>query len=704
MSKKFDFKLMPLLTLKSGEKEYLLSRTLAAVFLVEFGLFDFFLCVYNNLFYDAAAIAAIFGLQVFALLRLPAKSNQYLNSPNIFFAVLAAVLALVSLNGQLTGACCYYFSAALVYFTGTINSPDKKYDNFIYITVLFIAGLLVQYFFMPAHTGRFLNGLMAYRFFSSVALSAILARHLFILQVKYQQADKRNDFNEVLFQSHEDAYIIFDNQTKEVVDYNRSMLALFQLPAATDLKQLYITQVMMRYLAEDSANKQLMMNGIPDNWQGEAGFINHAKNSFDALVKSVVYQQGDKKLQLLSIRNTSAGKATAVELQNYKERLLAADNTKTRFLSSMSHELRTPLNGIIGTANLIKAEAALPEAAKKNTALLLQSAEHMLDMINDILDFSKIGADTAAPCKQAFNISNCINKIVAQFNTKFSDKNLRLLTDQSEELENLPVLGDEKKLSQVIANLLSNALKFTLEGSATLIVKANAVTSNKINVRFEVADTGIGIAKNKQADIFTGFAQVHAAGLSRRYDGTGLGLTISEKLVSLLGGKLQVESETGKGSSFYFNLDFEPALTTTVASPAPTTEKPAGDIRGIKILVVEDNEINATILKTFLKKWEVQVKEAGNGIHALEMVKYHRFDLILMDLEMPEMDGFTAVKIIRQTDTTTPILAFTASMLENMDTTLAEAGFNGYVLKPYRPTDLKAKIELFAPYRKIDYA
>jgi CheY-like chemotaxis protein len=242
-----------------------------------------------------------------------------------------------------------------------------------------------------------------------------------------------------------------------------------------------------------------------------------------------------------------------------------------------------------------------------------------------------------------------------------------------------------------------------LEGSVTLTVKIKKRVDDLITIDFEVSDTGIGIPKDKQVEIFQGFAQVHADELSRRFGGTGLGLTISEKLVTIFGGKLAVESELEKGSRFYFTLDFETALNTSSAFNLPIAEDNA-DIRGIKVLVVEDNEINAKILKSFLKKWEVQVKEAGNGVHALEILKYHQFDLILLDLEMPEMDGYTAIKIIRQTDKTTPILAFTASLLENMDSILAEAGFNGYVLKPYRPAELKAKIELYAPHRKIAYA
>jgi CheY-like chemotaxis protein/two-component sensor histidine kinase len=392
------------------------------------------------------------------------------------------------------------------------------------------------------------------------------------------------------------------------------------------------------------------------------------------------------------------------ELRIYKESVEKAGRAKARFLSSMSHELRTPLNGIIGTSNLIKSEADLPPAIQKHIDVLLYSSEHMLGIINDILDFSKIDAGKLELKKQPFNIKECVNNLVATFDSQFKGKGLSLVIDQSPELEEIFLSSDEVKLNQVLANLLSNALKFTLDGNVTLTVKLKNTTDEKITIYFEVKDTGIGIPKEKHAEIFQGFAQVHAAELSRRFGGTGLGLTISEKLVDIFGGKLEVESELEKGSRFYFTIGFDRLIKTAPVIELPQKQDNNVDIRGIKILIVEDNLINATILKSFLNKWEIQMKEAENGIHALELLKYHSFDLILMDLEMPEMDGYTAIKIIRQTDTTTPVLAFTATLLENMDAFLTEAGFNGYVLKPYRPAELKEKIERYAPHRKIAYA
>ena len=228
------------------------------------------------------------------------------------------------------------------------------------------------------------------------------------------------------------------------------------------------------------------------------------------------------------------------------------------------------------------------------------------------------------------------------------------------------------------------------------------ITESNITLYFEVQDTGIGIAKEKQEEIFHDFVQINEDDL-RRFGGTGLGLAISEKLVNIFGGKLEVESELEKGARFYFTLNFESAAIIQAPKEISIVPEVIKDIRGVRVLIVEDNEINATILRSFLHKWQMQIKEARNGIHALELLKYHKFDLILMDLEMPEMDGYMTLKRIRETDDKIPIVAFTAALLENMDSLITVDGFNDYVLKPFRPAELKKKIELYAPHRKIEY-
>ena len=587
------------------------------------------------------------------------------------------------------------------------NGAKQKLATLRFIFILSFSAIIIPDIFFSLNThllkdSTIITVVLALHAIAIIILS-LLAKKIFIPKRLKLNKETGMKFHEALFQSSLDAYIVFKQDTLEVIDYNKRALTLFALPPEAELRGLYITQVMMRYLAEDSLNKELMMDKIPDFWHGEAGFVTHTRQRFFSYVKSVVYYKNEEKFQILSIRDISNIKDADEQLKIYKESVEKAGKAKARFLSSMSHELRTPLNGIIGTSNLIKTETNLPEAIQKHVDVLIYSSEHMLGIINDILDFSKIDAGKLELNNQPFSITKCIDNLSGSFASQFKNKDLQLIVEKSKELENLNILSDETKLSQVLANLLSNALKFTLAGNVTLFVRAKKITEEEATIQFEVKDSGIGIPKEKQLEIFQGFAQVHAAELSRRFGGTGLGLTISEKLVSIFGGKLEVESEMEKGSSFYFTLNFKNALLTKPLFETPEVAESEIDIRGIKVLIVEDNEINATILKSFLKKWEIQVKEAGNGLHALEILKYHQFDLILMDLEMPEMDGYTAIKIIRETNKDLPILAFTASLLENMEIILKEAGFDGYVLKPFRPAELRRKIEMFAPHRKIEY-
>lgn len=512
-------------------------------------------------------------------------------------------------------------------------------------------------------------------------------------------------FYEAFLDMFVDAYVVVNTETNDIVDFNHQMVTLFALPPQVNLKQLQINQIMMRYLAEDSDNKDLMMNQIPDRWCGEAGFLNYDKEKFYTIVNSSVFYKDEVKYQIVCFRDITSKKNAKLELVSYRSNAEKAARAKARFLSSMSHELRTPLNGIIGTSNLVLLENNLPENIKRHINILKYSSEHMLGIINDILDFSKIDAGKLELKKQSFNLHDCLTNVIDAFQVQFNEKDLSFITVLQPELDTVNVLSDEVKISQVLNNLLSNALKFTTVGNVTFKVGIENKDEQNTAVSFSVTDTGIGIPEDKQAEIFQGFAQVYTDDQSRKFGGTGLGLTISEKLVAKFGGQLKVESEPGEGSRFYFTVPFENAKPKE--EKAKVQHDPGfehiTDTHGLRILVVEDNAINATILISFLKRWGVLVKEAENGIHALELLRFHKFDLILMDLEMPQMDGYATIKKIRETDTKIPVLAFTASLLEDMESLINEAGFDDYVLKPYKPAELKKKILDYAPHRKIDY-
>ncbi len=517
---------------------------------------------------------------------------------------------------------------------------------------------------------------------------------------------KEINFFEVLFQSTLNAYIIYNKETLEVIDINKKLRTLFELPPDNDLKGLYMSQVMMRHLASDNPNLDILMNNISDSWTGEAKFITHSKNTFYGLVNTniLLNAPGEYEYQVLSIKDITELKDAKDEVLKSKISVEQAASSKARFLSSMSHELRTPLNGIIGSSNLMLSETDLDEDLKNNIEVIRYSSEHMLGIINDILDFSKIDAQKMEVKEQAFSLINCLNNVTSSFTQQYKSQDIDLIINLPvQDLQNVYILSDQMKLSQVINNLLSNSLKFTIAGSVELIVKIKELSDTNIILYFEVKDTGIGIAKEKQKEVFQAFSQIHSDELKRKYGGTGLGLNISQQLVNILGGTLEVSSELGVGSHFYFTLNLKIAAPPVIKNtPIPLPES-GKDIRGVRVLIVEDNEINANILKGFLRKWQMQVKEAITGVHALELLKYHKFDLILMDLEMPEMNGYTTLNIIREKGMEVPVIAFTATLLENMESLVTEAGFTDYILKPFRPSDLKKKIETYCQ-RKIDYA
>ncbi len=515
------------------------------------------------------------------------------------------------------------------------------------------------------------------------------------------------NFFESVFQATLDAHIIYNKETLEVIATNKRITSLFELPPGYDFKGLYMSQVMMRHLSSDNPNLDILMNNIGESWTGEATFITHSKNIFYGLVNTNILSDvlNESEYQVLSITNITELKDAKNEVRKSKINVETAASSKARFLSSMSHELRTPLNGIIGTSNLILSEPDLVEDIKNHIGVIRYSSEHMLGIINDILDFSKIDAQKMEILEKPFNLVNCLNNVTASFIQQYKSQNIDLVINLPvQDLQNLHVLSDQMKLSQVINNLLSNSLKFTITGSVELNVKIKELTDTCIILYFEVKDTGIGIAEEKQEEVFQAFSQIHSDELKRKYGGTGLGLNISQQLVNILGGTLEVASELAVGSRFYFTLNLKIAAQPVIKNiPKKTLPEVIKDIRGVRVLIVEDNEINANILKGFLRKWQMRVKEAITGVHALELIKYHKFDLILMDLEMPEMNGYTTLKIIREKDLETPVIAFTATLLENMESLVTEAGFTDYILKPFRPSDLKNKIETYCQ-RKIDYA
>jgi signal transduction histidine kinase/CheY-like chemotaxis protein len=388
-------------------------------------------------------------------------------------------------------------------------------------------------------------------------------------------------------------------------------------------------------------------------------------------------------------RNITYRKKTEAELTMAKIKAEEATVAKTQFLSNMSHELRTPLNGIIGLTNILLSEAVLPSQAK-HLEVLKYSSDHMLLLINDILDFNKIEAGKVTLEHEPFNLLETIEKVHSFFYSEAAAKSIFFEAKADTEMNRL-VKGDVTRLRQVLTNLIGNAIKFTEKGAVIFSVQVlNYLSDKQCSLRFSISDTGIGIASDKLDRIFERFGQEDQH-TTRKYGGTGLGLTISKKLIELMGSKLEVESTSGKGSRFWFDITME----CSAEKPAVAEQKKITDLKpfnNLHILVAEDNPINMIVANKILEKWNVQVSKAVNGQEALELASQNKYDLILMDLQMPVMDGLAAVDHIRQFNTTIPIIALTATSYETMLTDLHSKGLNDFVQKPFKPEELHSKI------------
>jgi signal transduction histidine kinase/CheY-like chemotaxis protein len=381
----------------------------------------------------------------------------------------------------------------------------------------------------------------------------------------------------------------------------------------------------------------------------------------------------------------------AAALMEEKTKAENAMKARTQFLSHMGHELRTPLNGIIGATNLLGKKTILQEQQEEFT-ILKYCSTHMLDLINNILDYNKIEAGKLELHPVELNLKKLLYTSTLPFYNRFEEKDVSLQIDIDNRLDAL-VLADDIRLVQIINNLLSNALKFTEKGAVCLRAICEEQSPGHLRVSFSVEDTGIGIKKEDFDKVFASFGQVYSES-TRQYEGTGLGVSICQRLLYLMNSRLEMKSEFMKGSIFSFSVQFERVLKT---------EKPvalindAVDLKGMKILLAEDNVINMMIARKTLMEWKANLLGVENGLLALQALeKNSSFDLILLDLEMPVMDGYTAIKEIKARYPHLPVLAFTAALIDqDMLASLKASGFEDALLKPFQPMELFSKIRRY---------
>jgi PAS domain S-box-containing protein len=411
-----------------------------------------------------------------------------------------------------------------------------------------------------------------------------------------------------------------------------------------------------------------------------------------SIINSVIInRQGKVDRYIEVIIDISAKKKVELELIIAKEEALQLSRAKDMFISVMSHEIRTPLNAVIGMSHLL-ADGDPMDYQKENLSILQFSAQNLMSLINDVLDFTKIETGNIELEKTEFDLRELVHGITNSMHYTTAERNI-YIKDNIDTAVPEVIIGDPTRISQILLNLISNAVKFTEKGGVTIDLKVVEQNDKSVRIRFAISDTGIGIASDKLTTIFESFKQA-SLDTTRKYGGTGLGLAISKRLIELHDSRINVDSTEGEGSTFGFTITFSKTNHTK------NKHNNVDSTLNINVLVVDDNQINRLLINKILTKWGAKTDFAENGIEAISKVESNReYDVVLMDIHMPEMGGLEATEIIRAKSESyfkqLPIIALTASMLNSQMSKIGNSGMNDYILKPFEPKVLFDKLKRY---------
>ena len=458
-------------------------------------------------------------------------------------------------------------------------------------------------------------------------------------------------------------------------------------------------------LLNEISNLDIIAKSVVMSAYGDLDNIRIAMNrgAFDFITKPIDFKDFEITIEksLAEVALLKEGFAASQKFQAEKERRMRAETSrrfKEQFLANMSHEIRTPMNAVVGITNLLLKKTPRPDQTEY-LQIVKQSAQNLLVIINDILDLSKIEAGKMELENKPFSIRQTLQNVVKMLDFKAKDKGLQLLLEIDEKVPEA-VSGDMARLSQVLMNLVGNAIKFTEEGEVRLSASTANTSNGQVEVSFAIADTGIGIEAEKLQSIFDTFSQADSS-INRRFGGTGLGLSISKQLVELQGGTLKAESEWQKGSTFSFTIPYKIAKTSDLQSQSDANQLDGSDqpLKQLRILLVEDNEFNQIVAVDTLTLLieDLQIDIAENGQIATEQIQKKPYNIVLMDVSMPIMNGYEATTYIRQKLPAPlchiPIMAMTASATTAEIERCFEVGMNEYIAKPFLEEELLKKLK-----------
>ncbi len=520
---------------------------------------------------------------------------------------------------------------------------------------------------------------------------------------KYRDATEEKRAEEKLRRSEEKYRGIMENMElglMEVDNMGRIMRAYHRFCEMTGFSESELLGKKANEVFLPPEFASTMKQQAIDRMKGKAGiyeiqiFKKDGSRIWVMISGAPIYNQWGKIIGTIGIHyDISAQKKMQEELQRAKQQAEVAQEAEKQFLANMSHEIRTPLNAVIGMTHLLY-DTKLSKDQKNYLDILKSSSEILRSLINDVLDISKLRAGKMEVHPKEFDIAGLLRTMQQTFLLKLEGKPVEVEADIDPRLDTL-VVGDDLLLNQILNNLLGNAEKFTEAGKIGLKALLKERKGPNLLVRFEIFDTGIGIPEHKLDLIFQSFRQVDGD-IKRRYGGTGLGLSIVKNLVEIQGGEIKVESVLGEGTVFHFELEY---LDTGIKTTGLSKEhkKVHADFAGdCKVLIVEDNSMNRRYLSTLLNKWNIQNKMAMNGREGVEMAQQEQYDLIFMDIQMPEMDGYEATINIRNTanpNQETPIVALTASAMLSRKDKAFHVGMSDYVSKPFTPEQILPVLE-----------